>query len=101
MSLRSNQAMKVKPTCELERTCLLLVYLLAAPRTPKVRGILEARVPHCANEWPRSREGPRFDILKKTVGRETGSLSHLGLMVQTEHAQEKPRSTNTVGVGAM
>lgn len=62
MSLRSNRAMKVKPTCELERTCLLLVYLLAAPRTPKVRGIFEARVPHCANEWPRSREGPRFDI---------------------------------------
>lgn len=40
-------------------------------------------------------------ILKKTVGRETGSLSHLGLMVQTEHAQEKPGSTNTEGMGAM
>lgn len=50
---------------------------------------------------PEVGKGPRFDILKKTVGRETGSLSHLGLMVQTEHAQEKPGSTNMAGVGAM
>lgn len=71
--MRSNRTTKVKPTCELERTCLLLVYLLAAPRTPKVHGIFKVRVPHFANKWPRSMAGPRFDILKKTVGRETGS----------------------------